>query len=428
MVALLCALPMFAQCFQYMTDLPPLYMLSKAWPALMIPLVVWGLIALDVPYKPLHIITLLWILGVTPIVGMLQLGNGFGAALATTVKVWSYSFVFSAAALLVLLHPTPAALRRLLIVLGLATYGVMTLLWVTVPAAAYVGSAAVTKLFMYDTDRGFRIYMPMFFAMLLVFTLNRSFWIRPAFWKIAGIAVAIVLILGIYKERVAITAALVTIALGGAMSMGRWRKAVFAAMALAAGILLVVLAHRFHTQPALHDSLGTSLSVRQVSFSMAWKYLSAEPLRWMLGVGATTRFGDVSLSRLFGNTQFFLSDIGWLGIVFEYGAVGALLLLFVHLAGLRITYRCARADDALTLALADYILYLIIVSAIYSEVYTPGELTTAMALSYYLAGVSGYGASASHPASSSPRHRAVASVRPSGLSALPTPSGRLSRG
>jgi hypothetical protein len=379
---LVLGLMMFAQCFQYMVDVPPLYALSKAWPVLMLPFAVWALITLDIPYKPLHVITLFWLVGVTPVIGIYQLGNGFGAALATTVKVWAFSYTFSAAGLLMLLRPPVATLRRVLIGLGAATFVNMVLLWIVVPARAYGGGDLVSKLFIYDPERGQHIYMPMFFGALSLLYLNRSFWMQPRWWKPVLIGIAFLLMLQIYKERVTIAALMGTLAIGAAMSAGRARWAVLGLLGLVGFVGALFLAQ--HLQSAASaGSLGGSLSVRNVSVATAWRFLSEQPERWLLGVGATTRFGNVTFAQLFGNAMFFLTDIGWLGVMFEYGVVGALLILLVHGMGLRITLRWSRATDPMTHAFVDYIIFLLVESLIYSVVFTPGELTTILALAYY---------------------------------------------
>lgn len=429
---LVLALPMFAQCFQYMVDVLPLYALSKAWPVLMLPFFFWAMARLDVPWKVLQIVTLFWVLGVTPIVGILQLGNGFFPALATSVKVWAYSFVFSAAGLLFLLRPRPDELRRILIWLGIGTYVIMLLLWVLAPRSAYGGGDVATKLFMYDPERGYHLYMPMFFGMLLIFYLNRSFWMQRRVWKLVAIIVAFALQMTIYKERASIVGAMAAIVLATAWTSGRWRYVMLSVLAIIGGVGILLLYNRFANSPELHANFGGSLAVRQVTIATAWNFISADPLRWLIGNGATTRFGNITFAQIFGNSMFFLTDIGWLGVLFEYGLIGALLLLLVHLAGLWSAARWSRPDDPLSRAFADYIVYLLITSLIYSVVFTPGELTTIMALSYYFARTrgtpAGYGIVASQPARPMPRQIALASVRPSGRFRLPKPSGRASKG
>jgi hypothetical protein len=424
---LACALPMFAQCFQYMTDIPPLYMLSKVWPFLLLPAFVWAVASFRMPYKALHLANLFWLLAVTPAMGIIQLGNSFPDAMATTVKVWSFTYAFSAAGILVLLHPDAATLRRILLGLGAGTFVLMLGLWIIVPASAYGGGDLATKLFMTDVERGYRIYMPMFFGILLILYLNRSMMQRFAMWKFVAMGICFILMLTIYKQRAAIAGVLLAAAIGACLSLRRWRVAAFSALALFGTIAIAVLLIRMQGAAELKSGLGNSLAVREVTVGQAWAYISAEPLRWLLGVGGTTRLGEVTLGRLFNNPMFFLTDIGWLGVLFEYGAIGVILMLSVHFAGLRLAMKWSRPDDPLSQAFADYIVYLLATSFVYSVVFTPGELMTIMALSYYFARVRAgtpYGIGTAQPAMPRPRHRAPARS----LALGPPPSGIASSG
>jgi hypothetical protein len=427
----LAALPMFAQCFQYMVDVPPLYFLSKVWPFLMLPLFLWGFTRLHMPFKILQTITLVWVIGVTPLVGIIQLGNDFVAALATTIKVWPFTFSFALAGMLVLLQLPADSLRRVILTLGAVTYAIMLALWLIVPASVYGGGDAATKLFMYDPERGYHLYIPMFFGMLLVFYLNRSFWIQPRIWKLLAIVACFTLQFMIYKERAAIGGGAVAVIVGGTLSAGRWRPLALAILALGGGIAALYAISWFQSTADVR-SLGGSLAVRQVSVATAWTYVTADPWRWLVGVGATTRYGNVTLAQLFGNRMFFLSDIGWLGVLFEYGAIGVSLVFLVHLAALRMASRCSRRDDALSQAFVDYVVYLIIVSSVYSVVFIPGELMVIMALSYYLAYASRaaptYGSVVAQPRRPMPRQIELASPRPLGRVSLRAPSGSASNG
>lgn len=128
--------------------------------------------------------------------------------------------------------------------------------------------------------------------------------------------------------------------------------------------------------------------------------------------------------------MLFLTDIGWLGVMFEYGAVGVLLILLVHIAGLRITLRWSRGGDPMTCAFVDYIVFLLVESAIYSVVFTPGELTTILALAYYVHRQTPaiYGGGLSQPLNPRPRHMAMDKARPSSASGFLLSSGTASSG
>jgi hypothetical protein len=117
----------------------------------------------------------------------------------------------------------------------------------------------------------------------------------------------------------------------------------------------------------------------------AVEYLGDDPLRGLFGVGATTRFSDVTLADIFKNEQFYLADIGWVGVVFEFGIVGALLVAAVYGTGLVVTARAGAGGDVFLQALSSYVLFMIVTSAIYSVVFTPGELATVVAMSEYIA-------------------------------------------
>ncbi len=419
-LVLLGMLPMFAQCFHYMVDIPPLYLLSKGWPFLMVPATIWGLASLEVPGRLLLLTMLVWLLAVTPLISILHLGNSFPDAMATTIKVWPFTYVFALAVILAWLRPERAVLRAQIIGLGITTFVVMSVLWVVVPASSYGGSDLDTKLFMTDVERGYRIYMPMFFGILLILYLNRSMWARFAWWKPVAIVVCFVLLQTIYKQRTAIAGAALAVVVGGLLSLRRWRIAGFALFGTVGMVGLFYLATRSQVVTQLQGNLGNSLAVREVSVVTAWNYLAADPLRWVLGVGGTTRLGEVTLGELFNNRMFFLADIGWLGVLFEYGLVGVGLMLMVHGIGLYYALKWGRTDDPLTQAFADYIIYLLAVSIVYSVVFTPGELVTIMAFTFYFGRLTRkaepvYGIAPSQPVRAMPRHSAAARPVPSGL-------------
>jgi O-antigen ligase len=91
------------------------------------------------------------------------------------------------------------------------------------------------------------------------------------------------------------------------------------------------------------------------------------------------------LSDIFKSEQFYLADIGWVGVIFEFGILGALLVAAVYGTGLVVTMRAGAGGDPFMQALSSYVLFMIVTSAIYSVVFTPGELATVVAMSEYLA-------------------------------------------
>ncbi len=280
---LIAALPMFGQTFQYLIDPLPLYALSKAWPLLMLPLAVYAVAKLPLPYKPLFAIALVYVVVVTPTLSMFQLGNGFFDAMATTVKTWSFLNYFSLAAMLFLLKPDIALLRKTMIGLGMATFLIMIALWLVMPHDAYVQNQAQSKLLIYD-DRGYHIYMPMFFGMFYVFYLNRRFWLERHWASGVLLLITAAALVVIYKERTALAAGAAALVYGFAFSLRRSRRIPVIAVGIVGGMIAIFFAVR-HLVDQVNESLGASLSVRQQTAAMIYNYVTDQPLRWVFGVG-----------------------------------------------------------------------------------------------------------------------------------------------
>ncbi|PWR25482.1 hypothetical protein DKG74_00445 [Zavarzinia aquatilis] len=379
-------LPMFGQSFHYLIDVMPAYYLSKAWPALTLALVPVGIARAKPPLTLLFLLMLAYVLGVTPMVSMIQLGNGLFDGLATTAKSWPLTYYFSLLGLLMVAKPKASQVERALVILGATTFGLMVLLWIVMPASAYQGNNADSKLFMFEFERGYRIYMPMFFGNLFVFWCARQAVAgRGRLWLL-GLAVACILAeILIYKQRTAIAVSLLLVGWAVTTALPRQlRSLVILGGVMAAAVLIFAVATGMIGESA-KSNLGGSLTIRQNSLALAFNFMFGDPLRLLFGVGSITRFSAVTMADVFGDAQFFLADLGWVGIMFEYGLLGVLLIASCLLGCLYFAWRNAADGDPMALALRDLILYVSIASIIYSVMFTPGEFATAAALSVYLA-------------------------------------------
>ena len=381
-LALLILLPMFGGIFIYVVDAPPLYLLAKAWPVLTAPMALFAAWRLNPPYQPLLLAACAWLLGVTPFVSVTQLGNDAFGALASTAKIWPLTGALGAAAALWLVRPSADDLAKAVIALALVTFGFLIGAWLFAPDALFQQGIEDTKVFLSDVERGRRINAPMMFGILALFLINRSFWRRPAVWKAVLIVGGLIAMVVMYKQRAQIGGAVVGLGLGALLSLRRWRgPALMAAttVVLAAAIPAVLWLGR-----GAVDSLGGSLSMRQIEAEHALAFLNDQPWRWIVGVGSATRVGDVTLGDIVGTPFFFPSDLGWLGVVFEYGAVGAGLMLALHLLAIRMAWEAARRGQVVGSAVLDYAIFLLVVSPVVSVVLSPGELATVLALSWWL--------------------------------------------
>ncbi len=380
---LLFVLPLFGQTFYYFNQWPLPYFLSKGWPILMLPFFVRGMTADHLPARWLFVLMLSYMVGLTPIVSMIHFGNPFSDAVLTTIEIWPFVYYPAFLGLLLWLRPSDDTLRNCVVALGLATYVLMLVLWIVLPQAWYTSDTINEKFLIYEIERGYRIYMPMFFGMLLVFYLARRFSARMEWWTAAGIVACFVLMLMIYKQRTSVGSAAVVVALVGCPP--HWRRVAAAAAGIAAAIGLFALL----TTPVgerVAEQLGGSLLVRINSLRSVSDYINDNALDWIFGLGTVTRFSNVTLGEVLGNKFFFLADLGWIGVIFKYGVVGALFVAAAYVAGWLISFRNGRAlASPFALALSDYILFVIVTTLVYSPTFLSGEMATVLAISVYLA-------------------------------------------
>lgn len=380
---LLIVLPMFGQTFHYLIDVPPLYFLSKGWPLLTAPLALYALFRERMPWRTLYGFLLAYVLGLTPLLAMIYFPVGFADAFATTAKTLPFLYYFSALGFFLMTRPDPQEIRRVVIGLGIATFVIMLLLWLSMPAELYRSDPQESKLLLYEVERGYRIFMPMFFGLLFVFYLARRAFLGREFWAFAAMILCFLLLLWIFKQRTVIGSAALVVGLVALRATSGWLRTALILAGVVAGLAAIALI--FGPYLARVEAMfGASLDIRQVSVSTALDFISNNYLALIFGAGSVTRISVTNLHTILGNTQFFLADIGWLGVIFEYGVVGAGLILAAYLAALRQSARMEGYGDPFLGALGDYVIYMLISSLVYSVVFTPGEVATILALLVFL--------------------------------------------
>ncbi len=372
-------MPMFFQLYHYKNETGPLYYLSKVWPVLLAPLILLGMTTLRLPDGALYLAAVAYSLVVPVLLSMVYLPNGLVDALLSSIKAWPLTFYFSFAALLWLLRPSEAAVKRGALLAGAATYAIMLLLWVTVPAERYQPGLT---MFSWDEGRGSYIRMPMMLGVLTMFWLGRRFVREWRIWQLL-LAIACVVAMGsIYRARLPTGVSVLVLLMILATPLPRnwrWGLGALAALPAVAGFVIVA--------PDLPDILAkvfdASLFIRMRSSTIAWDWLISDPVKLIFGSGSTSSFSDLTMADFFGNADFWLTDIGWLGVLTEYGLIGTALIIGLHLRALT-TARALRHRSAFRAALGDYVLFEILCSVVYSVMYAPGPVVTVAAMAWWL--------------------------------------------
>lgn len=373
---------MFFQLPYYKEEAGPLFFLAKLWPALLAPLVLYGMVALRLPDRALYLGFTAYALAFTPFLSMLHFPNGFLDATAAAAKAWPITFYFSAAAALVLLRPSEATLARCMIGLGGATFGLMLLLWIVAPVAWYQPGSDGANMFSWDDGRGNYIRMPMMLAEVAVFWLAQRFARERRLWSGLLLVGALASMIVIYKARLPTGVTLLIILALIALRLPLTLRWTFGAMLMVPAALgAMVFAPQM--PGVLADIFDESLFIRLRSVGVAWNWLLDDPLRMVFGSGSISTFSNYTLSDHLRADNFWLTDIGWLGVLMEYGLIGTAMIVLIHVRALAATHRVA-GDDPFRAALVNYVVFEIACSAVYSVMYAPGPVVTVAAIAWWL--------------------------------------------
>ncbi|WP_431301478.1 hypothetical protein [Sediminicoccus sp. BL-A-41-H5] len=374
---------MFFQLPYYKEEAGPLYLLAKLWPVMLAPLVLYGMVALRLTDRALYLALTVYALGITPFLSMLHLPNDLVDATAAAVKAWPITFYFSAAAALVLLRPSEGLLARSALGLGAATFGLMLLLWVVVPIEWYQPVVSGPNMFSWDDGRGNYIRMPMMLGVFALLWLAVRFAQRREVWAGALLLGGLLAMAFVYKARLPTGVTAMLVVLIFALSLpAAWRWALGALATLPAALAAIFLGPAV---PALlAEIFDESLFIRLRSVTAAWNWLLENPWRILFGAGSTSTFSGYTMADHLNSPDFWITDIGWLGILLEYGVVGTALIILIHARALWTAFTLPGADP-FRRALGWYVLFEVLCSAVYSVMYAPGPVVTIAAIAWWLA-------------------------------------------
>ena len=383
MAVLLMALPMFGQIFHYMKDLMPLWSLSKAFPILSLPLVFVVFRHPVVPMTRQVLASFLWLMLVPSFAAIFTFDQDFFTGLTAQVKLLPMLYFFSFLGLLLLLQPTLRELMSAFLILGAATFVSLVIIWAVVPQSWYSDNYPIGASPILTTDnRGNRVRMPMYFSMVTIFYFYRRFLQHPSFRPLLATATGIAITMGIVKTRAMLVGIAGVVVLNGFFVTRGFLRYAVSGIALAgvvASFSFGYLSSVFRTDPS------SGFNVRWETILKATAFLGINPIHWVLGVGTISPTSKDSLSAFFDHA-FFLADITWLGIVFEFGLIGAFLFVAYEVRGMLFYQRRLkpRIDSLFLAALQDYLLYVLLISNLYPPTLTPGETAVILAIYAYV--------------------------------------------
>lgn len=378
LLLLLAVLPLFGESFHYVKAVRPLWVLSKAFPLLSLPLALIVLRGERPPVSRQLMLSFLWLILVPSFAAIFSFQQDFFLGLTTQVKLLPMLYFFSFLGLLRWLKPSSREIATGFLVCAAITFALLLALWLAAPQSWYSGDYKIgDSPFLSVDGRGNRIRMPMYFGMIGIFYCVRRLVRdrRPIFLLLAGGGFA--LVVGAVRTR----AMVIGLAAVLAFNAVRWaRPKARIVMALLLPCVLILLFTVPYLRSVFATDANSGFDIRWITSMEALDFLGTNPLHWLFGVGTITPLDPGGLITYF-NHFFFLADITWLGVVFEYGLIGALLLLLFPVRGLMLFRKIPETSkDAFLGSLSDYLLYVLAISPLYPLTLSPGEVAIILAV------------------------------------------------
>ncbi len=379
---LLLVLPFFGQSFHYVKDVSVLWAISKAFPVISLPLVLFLIGCPPIPLVGLYLTMLAYLITVPSLTSIFSFDQNLILALGSQVKILPFLYFFSFLGFLVLLRPNFREVRFCFVFFGILTYFLLLLFGLFIPADWYDGfySDESSRMFTHD-DRGYRIRMPMFFGNVFLFYSFRAFLKYKHLWSLISVALMLALLLIFVKQRTFFVAQMGVLFMISLLTATPpvVRFLVIPAAALAAALMPSIDYFAF----VINASETGVHVIRLLAAEQTHEFLSENMLRWVFGAGTLSPLGDIDLTDYFGQT-FFLEDIGWLGNIFEYGIIGWLLLMSAHVAAAIYFIRNIwNYDETFSFALFCQIVYIVLVSILHPVTVAPGEFAICLAIMVY---------------------------------------------
>lgn len=232
---------------------------------------------------------------------------------------------------------------------------------------------------LWDPTRGFRFNLPYALGIVTSFYFLRKFNITKKLRYLIFFLPFIFFIIYFAQERM-LSFGIIMISLFILFStLIKNHKFLFIILFFIVSFLLLLAGIMLFNPENLMDS---SMGIRVNTIMQAFAFMSDNKLRVLFGAGGLNSFYSISFQDYF-NINFWPSDIGWIGILFEFGIIGVIASLYLYYILLKEANK-ASIQEPILLALKDYVYLSILLSPLIpSLVYDIGLYMTILSLFVY---------------------------------------------
>ena len=262
------------------------------------------------------------------------------------------------------------------------------LAWSTVLIGAYlkffVDPSSVANehgiLVLYDEIRGYRYNLPLVFIELYALIAFRKAAETRSVIAGAQVAFFLIYLFWIAEQRTSVFG-LVAVMLIATLTYGAIARTTIMLVCL---LLAAALFHSLSTSYFAFATIAAALQFRLNTAATIVSFLGDDPARWLFGAGNLSPLAGTTLQDIYGQ-NFWPADVGWVGVLFEFGILGVIVIVGMYVLLWRESERYAtHTHPYLLLGLKDYVRKMILLSILIPVVpFLSGVFATLLALVVY---------------------------------------------
>ena len=344
------------QTFSYVPTFAPLYYLSKvALPLLgLVVFTFWWGLKTKVPamLNVWLMVVILFMTAASALNAWYFFEQELLLGLIAQVKLWSFSYFYLVFILLALLRPSEETVTKSFLIISVPLlFFYFGLQLFTDPQSFYTIDSAIVK---YTPVKGYYYLLPMPFLKIGLFYYARKVFTSNDFLSTALFMLFLLYFLMFFKQRSQQVIVLLAVFL---IWWSTVRLEVKIGLFLPAFLFSVVGFLRvFVADEGYFSYQSATMVTRYQTVEYVIDAFAREPVALLLGFGGLSSFNDVTLQTMYGS-DFWLSDIGVVGLCYEYGLLGICLLFLYFPLVLRTTRNFSSGNTSLLLlALRDYVI------------------------------------------------------------------------
>lgn len=333
-----------------------------------------------IPYAFTLLFIFFFLVVMNGVVGIINFNQPFFYGVTAEFKLLSVFYFFLILYVFILTNATRQEITKSLIYLALFSFSVYYFFNFAFDPQQYYKPDS--ELIYFDYNKGYRYKFRTIFGVIAIFFFFRLYLKSRRLKHFLFVLFFISYIMFFSKGRFELLTILITMFLAAGEDRSLSSKALWLIVCFVCITMVLTLVPHFSSLLEADDNSG---SIRLVSLATVFASFSSNPENLIFGFGYLNPLFKSDYNSVFGES-FFVADIGWIGLIFEFGFLGASMFVYFYIILIKESgIKSMAAQPYIQVALKDFVIKTIMVSVLTPSIpYLWGIYASILAIFVYL--------------------------------------------